>query len=57
MFTIEPGIYIPEISLGVRIEDDILVTADGHEVLTASAPKDAVVFPGRASNATVWIVI
>lgn len=33
VFTIEPGIYMPEQG-GVRIEDMILVTADGHEVLT-----------------------
>lgn len=33
VFTVEPGIYLPEQG-GVRIEDMILVTADGHEVLT-----------------------
>jgi Xaa-Pro aminopeptidase len=36
--TVEPGIYLPG-SLGVRIEDDILVTADGCEVLT-TLPKE-----------------
>ncbi len=40
MFTVEPGIYIPEKKIGIRIEDSILVTADGCEVLTAAAPKE-----------------
>jgi Xaa-Pro aminopeptidase len=39
--TVEPGIYIPEERLGVRIEDDILVTKDGHEILTARLPRTA----------------
>jgi Xaa-Pro aminopeptidase len=30
VLTVEPGIYIPEERIGVRIEDDILVTARGH---------------------------
>ena len=47
VFTIEPGLYVqPDDPLGpdwqgigIRIEDDILVTATGHEVLTADLPK------------------
>ncbi len=38
--TVEPGIYIPEENLGVRIEDDVLVTADGAKILTARLPRD-----------------
>ncbi len=54
VLTVEPGLYIvpdtqpaedqPEIhprwsGIGIRIEDDVLVTATGHEVLTAGVPK------------------
>lgn len=42
VFTIEPGIYIPEESVGVRIEDTYLVRADGSlECLSCGAPKTA----------------
>ena len=33
VITIEPGIYVPNV-VGVRIEDDILVTENGYEILT-----------------------
>ena len=39
VFTIEPGLYLAEENLGVRIEDDILVTETGAEVLSAGAPR------------------
>jgi Xaa-Pro aminopeptidase len=37
--TVEPGIYIPEEKIGIRIEDLILITKDGAEVLTARLPR------------------
>ncbi len=39
VFTIEPGIYIPEENLGVRIEDMVLVTETGYKLLTARLPR------------------
>ncbi|MCL6482017.1 MAG: Xaa-Pro peptidase family protein [Firmicutes bacterium] len=39
--TIEPGIYIPEENLGVRIEDIVLITEDGYQLLTARLPRTA----------------
>jgi Xaa-Pro aminopeptidase len=39
VFTIEPGIYLPEEGLGIRIEDDILVTGTRGEVLSSGIPR------------------
>ncbi len=48
VLTVEPGIYVPvdceEVDkkwrgIGIRIEDDVLVTAEGYEILTAGVPK------------------
>ncbi len=50
VLTVEPGIYVPPgersvderwRGIGIRIEDDVAVTAEGNEVLTAGVPKDA----------------
>ena len=38
--TMEPGIYIPEENLGVRIEDDVLITPDGYKLLSERLPRD-----------------
>jgi len=40
VITVEPGIYIPEEGIGVRIEDDILVTKNGYENLSEHIPKE-----------------
>ena len=48
VMTVEPGLYMPATdavpepyrSIGIRIEDDLLITEDGNEILSAVAPKD-----------------
>ncbi|MFY0593721.1 aminopeptidase P N-terminal domain-containing protein [Roseivirga sp.] len=38
VFTVEPGIYIPEEGIGIRLEDDIVITEEGHLNLMANIP-------------------
>lgn len=38
VLTLEPGLYINKKNMGIRIEDDILVTEQGHEVLSKDSP-------------------
>ena len=40
VITVEPGIYLPESEIGVRIEDDVLVTKNGSRVLSGDIPKE-----------------
>jgi Xaa-Pro aminopeptidase len=48
VITVEPGIYLPDEEIGIRIEDDVLVTVDGYRVLTESVPK-------RRRDVEAWI--
>lgn len=41
VLTVEPGLYIAAESIGIRIEDDVLVTQTGHQILSTAAPRTA----------------
>ncbi|HVF47269.1 MAG TPA: aminopeptidase P N-terminal domain-containing protein [Pyrinomonadaceae bacterium] len=69
VLTVEPGLYIPPDDksappkyrgIGIRIEDDVLVTEDGNRNLTASVPKNAdeiegIMAKSRAQKAAAYI--
>jgi len=40
VITIEPGVYLPDEGIGIRIEDVVLVTEDGAKVLSSSLPRE-----------------
>ncbi|NQU63741.1 MAG: aminopeptidase P N-terminal domain-containing protein, partial [SAR324 cluster bacterium] len=40
IITVEPGLYLPEEKIGIRIEDNILFTENGIEVLSCNIPKE-----------------
>ena len=41
VISVEPGLYLPEERIGIRIEDMVLVTKNGAQVLTAALPREA----------------
>jgi Xaa-Pro aminopeptidase len=40
VISVEPGIYIPEENIGIRIEDMVLVSKDGPRVLSGALPRE-----------------
>lgn len=40
IYAVEPGIYLKDLGFGIRIEDVVLITENGHEVITDMIPKD-----------------
>jgi Xaa-Pro aminopeptidase len=55
VLTLEPGLYLPEEALGIRVEDDILVTETGHEVLSAGLPRSTAEIEATMGEEPRWI--
>jgi Xaa-Pro aminopeptidase len=55
VLTVEPGIYIEEEGLGIRIEDDVLVTPTGYELLSATLPREAEEIEALMRQEPRWI--
>jgi Xaa-Pro aminopeptidase len=55
VLTIEPGLYIPDEALGIRIEDDVLVTETGCEVLTDALPRTTEAIEAAMEEAPRWV--
>jgi Xaa-Pro aminopeptidase len=54
VFTVEPGVYLPDEGLGIRIEDDILVTENGYRLLSADLPRDPDEIEAIMSESPRW---
>jgi Xaa-Pro aminopeptidase len=48
VFTVEPGVYLPARGFGVRIEDEVLMTDKGYELLTKTLPR-------RLEDVEAWV--
>jgi Xaa-Pro aminopeptidase len=48
IFTVEPGVYLPDQGFGVRIEDEVIVTSTGYRLLTSA-------FPRKLEDVEAWV--
>ncbi len=61
VITIEPGLYVPAEGFGIRIEDDVVVTDSGHEVITSGVPRalqevEALMKQGSSLNLNRYLI-